>query len=902
MRKHFRHCVCAVACLLGLGSLHPVAALNANEFVSTDGTDLILNGHKWRFSGGNTYAMLAYKKEADNIFRQMEQMGLNVLRIWGFWNGESDYDQYGNNITGRGTDEYGRAILQATPGVHVEVGWDKFDYVVARAGSRKIKLIVALGNWWDEFGGTKWYMYHAGLDTNGMGDNRLNRAGTYGKEQFYKDAECKRMYKEYISYVLNRMNTYTGIAYKDDPAIMIWEPMNEPRYGIWESDSVKALENSRITTNWIDTMATYIKSIDSMHLVGSGEEGFYIRDNEEIHKYYIESPYHIYPWALGESMSFINNSMLNSIDVISVHGWPFNWKVAGGNYSKYYGLASFLPQWVQVHYEQAQKIGKPLYLAEFGFQIMRNHPESNLAQRDSVYDSTYAYLRTIDIAGVAFWNMVAEHNPDSVAYNDTEIVYPGYPGQDDSLFVFEGLRDTVIVPDQERFLVERADGKISLKSPTLDYDLLVDSNRTEIRVDIRKAYWFDVLYPEDENTCRIITDFTREFLSSNSQWPTDTVSPIITPVYPAGPVRTVDNATRLLVKTNEATTMRWGYENGEYGDLPYGFLLGQGDYLHEAFLRNLEDGRGYTLCLCAQDMSEERNTSCCSVSFTTGNATVSDHVLVIEVNRLNGQMLVSEGEEIYPNQVGFLTSDFIFSEVGEADTLFADIRPQTDGEKIGVGRVAASMFVKCGVDFIWSSPEALPPFEFDEWKTLAMPLADFEPDSGMVHDLTQVREFGIKLSTVVNLTYSGTVLVDNFRIRSGDDILFLEDFEHGIGRWGATDVGDSSFFRLDTMYVAELSSVVPILESGMRANNGSLAPVFAVRGNRIVFSVPANTVYRLRMYNSRGREIAILHQGVSPPGFSKRLAVVPVGMAQGSYLISLENSGRRMLKRFQVVR
>lgn len=37
------------------------------------------------------------------------------------------------------------------------------------------------------------------------------------------------LYFCFLQTVLNRYNSFTGIHYKDDPTIMAWELMNEPR-------------------------------------------------------------------------------------------------------------------------------------------------------------------------------------------------------------------------------------------------------------------------------------------------------------------------------------------------------------------------------------------------------------------------------------------------------------------------------------------------------------------------------------------------------------------------------------------------------------------------------------------------------------------------------------------------
>ena len=38
------------------------------------------------------------------------------------------------------------------------------------------------------------------------------------------------VYKGYLKKMATRVNTFTGIMYKDDPTIFAWDLLNEPRY------------------------------------------------------------------------------------------------------------------------------------------------------------------------------------------------------------------------------------------------------------------------------------------------------------------------------------------------------------------------------------------------------------------------------------------------------------------------------------------------------------------------------------------------------------------------------------------------------------------------------------------------------------------------------------------------
>lgn len=100
----------------------------------------------------------------------------------------------------------------------------------------------------------------------------------------------------------------SGMIYKDDPTIMAWELMNEPRCPSDPSgDSLQS---------WIQEMSSYLKSIDSNHLLEAGLEGFYGSSARKLHY----NPHH---FQLGTD--FLRNNQIPQIDFATLHSYPDQW-------------------------------------------------------------------------------------------------------------------------------------------------------------------------------------------------------------------------------------------------------------------------------------------------------------------------------------------------------------------------------------------------------------------------------------------------------------------------------------------------------------------------------------------------------------------------------------------------
>ncbi len=318
-------------------------------FVTVNDTDFVLNGSTWKFAGTNNY-YLWYKNltcDATNpppaegcvpeVLDDAADLGLSAIRTWAFGDG---------NNSGSGWDGYN---FQPSAGVYDEPTFVHFDNVIKLAKDRGLRLVLPLVNNWDDFGGMNQYVSWCG-------------GGTH--DSFYTSTCTKNLYKDYINYTLNRVNTVTGIAYKNDPTILAWELANEPRA---TSDSSGATMN-----NWVNEMSAYIKGIDSNHLVTTGQEGFYSGGSG-------------WRYDGSQGTDYIADHNLSNIDYASYHLYPDHW---GTN------LADSL-NWIVEHTSDAHNVlGKPVVLGEMGKQG---------SSRDTYMTEWYSALESNGSNGDLFW-------------------------------------------------------------------------------------------------------------------------------------------------------------------------------------------------------------------------------------------------------------------------------------------------------------------------------------------------------------------------------------------------------------------------------------------------------------------------------------------------------------------
>ncbi len=299
-----------------------------------------LEGKPFCFHGSNNYYPV-YKPRnvVDDLFANAERIDFRVMRIWSMLDVGS-FDGSVPHVDGPGPKQgvylqYWDSAKQQVAYNETETGLPNLDYALDSAARHNVKLILVLVNNWSAFGGIDQYVewhkrkYH---------------------HEFFTDPEIRETYKNWVSHLIHRKNTVNGRVYRDDPTIFAWELANEPRcIGAAGRDMKQGWDKTTIT-DWADEMSTFIKSLDTNHMVSVGDEGFL--DGGGSH------------WAYQANDGVDHKSLtaLSTIDFGTFHLYPEDWgaKLDWGD------------QWIVDHLKVARELGKPTILEEYGVKVMRS--------------------------------------------------------------------------------------------------------------------------------------------------------------------------------------------------------------------------------------------------------------------------------------------------------------------------------------------------------------------------------------------------------------------------------------------------------------------------------------------------------------------------------------------------
>ncbi|MBN1378263.1 MAG: cellulase family glycosylhydrolase [Gammaproteobacteria bacterium] len=313
-----------------------------NKFVSIQDGLFRVDGKNYRYVGTNFWYGAYLGVEGEGGDRQRLLKELDFMKANGIINLRVLAASEKSNL-----QMALRPAIQTAPGKYNEQILRGLDFLLMEMAKRDMKAVLFLNNFWQWSSGMPQYVsWVTGEDVidpdlTGKWNEFMQQSA-----RFYRLPEAQKIYKDFISMLVNRTNTYTGVTYKDDPTIMAWELANEPRHGGYNG----GWDNHEVFKKWIADTAAYIHSIDMNHLVTSGSEGS--------------------AGTLDDMALFIDTHSTEYIDYLTFHLWIKNWgwfDINKPNETYEHALARSL-KYINDHIDVANEMKKPIVFEEFGVE------------------------------------------------------------------------------------------------------------------------------------------------------------------------------------------------------------------------------------------------------------------------------------------------------------------------------------------------------------------------------------------------------------------------------------------------------------------------------------------------------------------------------------------------------
>ncbi|KAK3374342.1 family 5 putative glycoside hydrolase [Lasiosphaeria ovina] len=373
----------------------PVYAIGASNgsFAKVNGRLFEIDGRTGYFAGTNAWWLghLTRNEDVDVAMQQIADASVartktkyKIVRVWGF----GDVNKPTNPDA---ADPYRvwYQLINGTGAAFINYGSDglqRLDYVVHRAEQLGLKLVLPFVNEWPDWGGRE-VAYAPACSF---------------EPTWYEDAGCQAVYRAYVRVLVTR--------YRASPAVFSWQLCNEPRCSQCDVSVIAA---------WAAGVSAYIKSLDPLHMVSLGDEGWFGPSSG-----FSNPNGSNYAYEANDGVDFVTNLKIPTLDYGVFHLYPSWW-----SYPYEWGNL-----WIQQHDDAGAKANKPVILEEYGSPERGNHTRVLAPWLDTIVKSGLAADQVWQFGPANLSANSADFGDEfTVCYNSSEFALLGTKHAQDML-------------------------------------------------------------------------------------------------------------------------------------------------------------------------------------------------------------------------------------------------------------------------------------------------------------------------------------------------------------------------------------------------------------------------------------------------------------------------------------